>query len=118
MKTVFELRELRDKGINNGDPVTRSYSTSAALAALLDDLTARREAEEAEATAREAEAWRARVFSECNVDQWQHGPSSAEHPVTLTHRPTGLSAAAPTRLAALDSLIAQLAHHYGPSLSL
>jgi hypothetical protein len=107
MKTAQELRQLRID-IAHADPNTRVFAVSMAVGELLDDLIARREATEGQAVATEAEALRARILAECRMDQWTTGAVDPESAVTLVHRPTGRSAAAPRRDAALDYLIGQL----------
>lgn len=101
METARELRKLLSNWADGDNQTLGSI-----VVVLMQDLIARREAEETKGVTAEAEALRARVFADCTYAMWQTGLRAGA--TTLTHKPTGLSAAAPTRDAALDSLIVQL----------
>ena len=103
MKTARELTTL----LYAVDTPARVDGMMALIRELALGEIARREADEKRAVAVEAEALRARVLAECHIDRWTHG-GPEDGAVTLTHVPTGLSAAAPRRDTALDALIGQL----------
>lgn len=115
MKDSQDLRQLLD-GIRSGDAAVRSVCLDFAVIELLYDLIARREAEEAAATEREAEALRAQVFAERVGSRWVHGSPDPNARVTLIHKPTGRTVCAPTEREALDTLIG-LPRHDGYDLS-
>jgi len=97
MRTAQQLRNL----LAEARPKL-GFATEELINELVWDLIARREADETRQAGIDAEALRARILPECGTIA--HGHDA----VTLTHRPTGLTAAAPRRDDALDMLAGKL----------